>query len=181
MQDKSDQKAKRLIISLLKEAGGELAGPVQLNVALYKAHLFHWQAKPGVLTDHPFVKGPLIPEYGRWGDLISTLLAEQRLRVKGSMEEGNLNFALEVGRSYRTDLPDGLRPSLYKALEYVRSMPADKLVHDVQRHSRCWRLAQWDEELNIYIDLLSESEFQRTQRRDSRLEATLDAIFRPRR
>jgi hypothetical protein len=53
--------AQRLVLELIRSAGGAWDGKARLFKAFYFAHLYYARSEPGILTDWPIVRTPRGP------------------------------------------------------------------------------------------------------------------------
>ena len=72
-------------------------------------------------------------------------------------------FKLVRGPAVRADSHE--LDAVKKAVEWVKGKSATQLSSDTHEHSRSWNATQVGAEMNVYIDALSEAEFERLRLR----------------
>jgi hypothetical protein len=121
-QEATREQAKRIILGIIAEAGGQFIGACRLNKAFWLAHVLHWEHQEGVLSEHPIVKLRDGPAIDRRESLLKELASEgkidisrygvrgQRYTLKGgapaltAAERESIGTALKRlgGRGYKT-------------------------------------------------------------------------------
>lgn len=149
--------AKRVILGIIAEAGGEFVGAGRLNKAFWLAHVLHWKSQDGVLTRYPIVKLKDGPGIDRREALINELHREGKLEISRYRLRGQ-KYTL-VGEAPR--LTPAERESISAALKTLggRGYTAiSKLSHD---KSVSWNDAEMGEELDYMLDAMGPAEVQR--------------------
>jgi hypothetical protein len=150
------EEAKQLICEIVAAAGGKLVGKVRLHKAFYYAHLYYWQRGAGVLTSHPVVRLPFGPAIDDGANIVAQLVEEGQLRV--------------------TQQPNGpYKDSVFE--ELVKSKTAVELSEETHLFSRSWQDSQNGEELDIYVDLLDDFEYQQLLETGQRSRELVNAVF----
>ncbi len=173
------ERAKQIIVEIVRLSGGRLESMTRLFKAFYFAHLFFAQRQPGYLSDWPLVhlrRGPGIKDADQ---LIEELRTEGRIEVH-LVPEGPYQR-----REYRTTVKDSApEPLSLDAIDAIRDSVIfvnDKSVTDLREltheYSRSWRLTKVGEELDIYIDLQGEEEFGEREALFDKLSPMIDDIF----
>ena len=68
-------RAKKVIVEIIRQAGGELTATARLYKAFYFAHLYYAETAPGYLSDWPIVKMPTGPGIHSCGGLVLELVS----------------------------------------------------------------------------------------------------------
>lgn len=169
--------AKQLIRDIVGVAGGELAGKVRLHKAFYMAHLFFWKEQEGLLTDYPIVRLPNGPGIDHGDDLIEELEQEGVLEL-GTRKVGPYSetvFRLVASIEIEPNNPryDAIR----KAVDWVKRKTATKLSEETHVWSRSWRNGVDGEELDIYLDLLTDERYEQIRRACSETDELMRDVF----
>lgn len=153
--------AKRVIIGLLQEAGGQLDGKTKLYKAFYLAHLFYWSKAKGTLTDYPVVHMPYGHGIDRGDDLLAVLQDEGWIESVSQLSGPYPETSYRLREGKRIELGAEEREAMRRAVEMVKKMTATQLSQLIHEHSRSWRDAKEGDILDIYLDLLSDEDFNR--------------------
>ena len=77
--------AKKIIVEIIRQAGGNLTTTTKLYKAFYAAHLYYASQSPGYLTHWPIVRMPWGPGIGEGEELIEELERIGVLRLETEM------------------------------------------------------------------------------------------------
>jgi hypothetical protein len=173
VSEREKAQAKRIIAAIVCEYGGTLYGTTRLYKAFYHAHLIHWETQQGVLTSYPIVHMPRGPGIDRWPSLLEELKEEgvisTSVRIKGSYREDV--YILDPSKA-PTGLTEGELSSIRSAVQFVGGRDTPELSNE--SHDNAWNRATSGEELNIYLDTLSELEYAQMQERQLRIRQLLE-------
>lgn len=158
--------AKRVLIEILHAGGGKIEGRVRLYKAFYVAHLYFWQENRGTLTGHPIVHMPFGPGIDDGDDLLFELQQQGAIniesRMRGPYREDVVKLA--PGRRVSRALDDARVEAIRKAVKWVKGKTGAELSAETHLHSRSWNATVDGEEMDVYLDTLSEAEFRRVRR-----------------
>jgi len=177
MAEDSKSKAKRIIVEIIRQAGGRFTNKTNLYKAFYYAHLRYAEVHPGYLSTWPIVRMPRGPGIDRFDVLLGELMAEARVETK------QIDWGERTGFQFRlcgetaaegTELANEAVDAIAFAVNLVTGMSANAVSDLSHSDSRSWRLGQDGEELNIYTDALSEKEFERRMARAKALTPELN-------
>lgn len=166
-------KAKRVILELIRQAGGEFVGMTRLYKAFYVAHLLYAENEPGFLTTWPIVRMPHGPGIESGEDLLVELELTGLLDVE-RVREGpwtTARYKLTDRGLASQPLDPAEQRAVREAVEFVQSKSAVEVSELTHEHSRSWLAARDGQVLNIYIDMIPDDEFRRRERE-------LDALHR---
>ena len=171
------EQAKRMIRGILHLAGGSVAGRVRLYKAFYAAHLFYWQRHEGTLTDYPIVRMPYGPGIDRGSELLAELQNEGWITIRTRMSGPYQEDVFRLSRSTRKEmLSTAEREAIERALRWVGKKSASVLSSETHL-SRSWNAVAQGQEMAIYLDVLTEDEYQRIQESVSKADERLDKVF----
>ena len=171
------ERAKRVIVEILRMSGGNCDSTTRIFKTFYYAHLFYAQKSPGYLTDWPIVALEHGPGVGNADELFAELIAE------GVIERRRAHVGPHASMHYRLlinqipDLEDAEIQAIREAVKFLEPFtPAEQwqLTHD---YSRSWNQAKQGDELNIYIDLLDDDEFEKRRARMRATSSIIDDIW----
>jgi uncharacterized phage-associated protein len=174
---KDAAKAKYVIRALLIESNGEFSGKTRLFKAFYAAHLFHWQKRKGALTDYPIVHMPRGPAIDNADPLLGELKKEGVIEIS-SRKNGPYDervYKLVDGRM--PPLTEEERESIREAIIWISDKSATELSEITHENSRSWAATTDGQEMNIYLDLLSDDDYAEMMERKKELSGKLDAVF----
>jgi hypothetical protein len=172
-------RAKQVLVELIRAAGGEWTGKTKLYKAYYLAHLYYAETEPGYLTNWPVVKMPYGPGIECGDELLNELV------LCGVLVRQHTLVGPYTATAYRLTgkaLPGGaLSQQAVRAIElavnFVKEKGAAELSDLTHEFSRSWNSAQEGQELNIYVDLISDDEFDAREQRLSTLKSELLAAW----
>jgi len=158
-QDK--ERAKAVILEIIRQAGGKLHNKTNLFKAFYHAHLEYAKANRGYLSTWPIVRMPKGPGIDWCDRLLGELTSDGSLKIR-QVKRGNryaFLFSLSGKRPAENTLPEGSAEAIKRALARIDGKTADEVSGE--SHRRAWESARNGEEMNIYLDLTeSDSELQ---------------------
>ncbi|MBI1901499.1 MAG: hypothetical protein HYS13_10375 [Planctomycetia bacterium] len=160
---KQKQKAKRVIVEIVRSSGGTFENKTNLFKAFYYAHLEFARKHSGCLTTWPIVRMPYGPGIDDADTLLGELVAEHILHL-GTVQKGDcvaLRCELTPKASELSPLAPDEVDAIRAAVEKVSGQTAKRVSDQSHVDSRSWNDAKDGEELNIYADLLSPDEYER--------------------
>lgn len=173
------EEAKKVILEIVKSAHGILYGKTVLYKAFYFAHLYYWRENLLPLTEHPIVRlssGPGIYE----GDvLLGELEAEGKLRIIKRPHGPYTEFIFTLLEADAPiELDEGQQSAIRDAVLFIKDKSAVELFEITHDNSRSWHTTPPRGELNIYVDLMDDTEYARMQKGMVESADILNAIFR---
>lgn len=154
------QKAKEIICAIIAESGGRLYGSTRLYKAFYHAHLYHWNDEEGVLSLHPIVHMPQGPGIDEGEALVSELENEKVIKITTRKVGPYREDVYELQGRHKSSLTAAEQRSIRRAVKFVNSKTARYLSDKVHEDSHSLPQAKIGEELNIYLDTLSDRELE---------------------
>lgn len=171
-------KAKRVIAEIVRQSAGDrLRGKTRLFKAFYFAHLYYAKTNVDYLTDWPIVRMPNGPGIDKFSTLLKELMEEGIIQVRDELEGPYPTTAYEFLPSDWDPLPREDMAAIREAVMYVQPRSAGNLSGLTHDSSRSWNAARDGEELNIYLDLLTDEEYEESSRRNQELTAAMDQIW----
>jgi hypothetical protein len=171
--------AQRVILELIRSAGGTWDGTTRLFKAFYFAHLYYNRDEPGILTDWPIVRTPRGPGIHNSPTLLRGLVKNGFLTVE-QIHEGpypDSRYRLTDKGAAEPTLSDDAQAAVKAAAEFVLPRTAAELSQLTQERSRSWRAARDGDVLDIYIDLIPEDEFEEGQQQLAELDRQVTAAL----
>ncbi|MEO9595374.1 type II toxin-antitoxin system antitoxin SocA domain-containing protein [Rhodopirellula bahusiensis] len=164
MQNATKTHAKRIITEIIRQSPGDrLEGKVRLFKAFYLAHLFYAGENADYLTEWPIVRMPNGPGIDRFDELMEELKAASLIEEE-STKIGPFNAKCFRFSSQQTErLPAAEESAVRRAVEFIDGMTGSQLSDITHEYSKSWRDTQDGSELNIYLDLLDETEYEKVQ------------------
>lgn len=175
MRPTSREEAKRIILAIIALAGGRFDCKTTLFKAFYVAHLFYWEDSPGVLTTHPIARMPL----GHGIDDHEAILQELE-------QAGLLSVEITQNGPYRqntfvtsvnVEVNEDERKAILKAVDWVKGKSASEVSEWSHQNSRTWQNGENGDLLAIYLDILSDKEYDEIQQRLDSARAVLDEFY----
>lgn len=167
-------RAKAILLEIIRQSNGCFNGSTRLYKAFYFAHLYYYRENPDVLSSWPVVHMPEGPGIESGAALISELHSEGLIEI-GQRMKGPYTEDVYVLKSASVASP--LSPeaieAVKKSLQFIKGKSAASLSALLHEKSRTWKAGKLGDELNIYLDLMTESEYQEAMDRRNRIEAGL--------
>lgn len=171
--------AKGLILEILAAAGGKLTGKVRLHKAFYIAHLYYWRDHKGALTDYPVVRLPFGPGIEDAPALVNELQDEGAIEITTRSSGLYHETVFSLLADLKVDRKSARFAAIKQAASYVKKRSAVQLSEETHVFSRTWQEAGNGDELNIYLDLLTDEEYQRVKQSTKEMGEVVSAVFEP--
>jgi hypothetical protein len=153
------KRAKRIIVELVRQAGGQFQNKTNLFKAFWKAHLAYAANQPGYLSTWPIVRMPNGPGIEDFDTLLSEMLHDGWLTIDEVQMGQYWAMAFKLGpHCPPPSLPAGAIEAIKAGIAAVDGKTATAVSDDSHRQSRVWREAKDGEELDIYLDLIPDDE-----------------------
>lgn len=168
------ERAKQIIVEIIRQAGGVLDFKTRLFKAFYHAHVHFADNHAGYLSVWPIVRMPRGPGIDRFDRLIGELMAEGKVTTH-QIETGDVQgFQFRLGDSPQEDdlLPPGSKKSIAFGVQQVYGKTATQVSIESHQVSRAWRKAMDGQELNVYLDAIGDDDYRNYMNH-------ADAIARP--
>ncbi len=171
--------AQRVVLELIRDAGGLWDGKAKLSKAFYFAHLYYAAAAPGILTDWPIVRTPQGPGIHNGGVLLQGLVKNGYLTVETTQEGPYPDSRLRLTPKAADEppLPDDVRAAVKSAADFVTPRTAAELSQLTHERSRSWREAKDGDVLDVYVDLIPDEEYEAGQEELAALDQQLTAAL----
>ena len=173
--------AKRVLCQLIEAYDGRLPGKIRLYKAFYAAHLFYWNTGIGTLTTYPIVRMPMGPGIDNSKNLLDELMADGYIKIGEQYNGPHKENVYELVKPYPFSDSDpsteATREAIQKAVLWTKDKTAAELSEETHAYSRSWREGKDGEELDIYIDVLSEEDYEHMQARRANAEALINDVF----
>lgn len=162
MQSQNRHLAKQVIVEIIRQAGGRFLYATNLYKAFYYAHLFYAKNQADLLTEWPIVRMPFGPGIDAGTELI------QELESVGVVQTTKVPVGPHMAQEYRLTnrnlpgdpLSDKAVAAIREAVTFVEDQSARTVSDSVHEFSRSWQKSANGRPLNIYVDLLSEDEYE---------------------
>ncbi len=176
-QNADKNRAKRILVEIIRQNGGAFTLKTNLYKAFYHAHLRYAEKNRGYLSQWPIVRMPRGPGIDRADMLLSELVSEGLLEVKDRGGYDGFSFAVtERGESLRAMKAEEVRAIRY-GVKYVSGKTAKQNSDDSHLKSRSWRAAHDGEELDIYTDISDAPTHRKRAAFFKRVGAIIDGAF----
>ena len=169
-------RAKQIITEIIRIAG-TVKTKTHLHKMFYFAHLWYAKREPDYLSDWPIVRMPRGPGIEGADALLHELIAE------GTIEARTVSIGPHSATEYRTlgdEIPDSLSPeaidAIREAVVFAKEKTAAELSEITHEYSHSWQESEDGSELNIYVDLLADDEYEAMKARMQQNISDLRAI-----
>jgi hypothetical protein len=168
------KRAKKIIVELVRQAGGQVANKAKLFNAFWKAHLSYAANSAGYLSTWPLVRtagGPAIDEFDL---LVSEMLSDGWLTLGETQVGPQWAIVFALGPNCPpTSLTSDAVAAIREAVQAVDGELQAAHGDEPYRKSRVWRETPDGEEMDIYLDLVPDAE---RDRREANLTALASAL-----
>jgi hypothetical protein len=153
-------RAKRVILELLLQAGGEL-GRTRLSRAFWLAHLYYYKKASGYLTDWPIVRMPNGPGIDKAGELLGELRAAGNLTISHEPKGPFTEICCRLtDQRVEGELPEAAVSAVGEAVALVKLLTPEQLAGLSHDFSRSWNSKPDGVELDIYTDLIPDDQYE---------------------
>ena len=158
------KRAKKIIVELVRQAGGEFQDMTNLFKAFWKAHLSYAANNAGYLSNWPIVRIPHGPGIGDFDTLLSEMLADGWLTI-GETQVGPCRaMTFSLGATCPpASFPAGVVEAIRDGLKAIDGQSTTNVNDESHQQSRVWREAKDGEEMDIYLDLIDDAERDRLE------------------
>lgn len=165
----SKERAKAIILNIIRQNGGIFEGKTRLFKAFYFAHLYYYKDAHMLLTDWPIVRLPEGPGIHAGTELIQELRQSGRISTSARPNGPFIEevYSLEVADT--PEMNEAERSAIDKTCEFVHGKSANMLSDLTHEESRSWKKRSNGDELNIYVDLQTDEEYDDNRRELKRL------------
>jgi len=171
------ERAKRVLLEIVAAAGGRYRGKTKLHKAFWLAHLFHWQEEQGQLTNYPIVRLPNGPCMNDGDDLIAELVREGAIEVLEGQNGPFPEYTYVLSKPFQVDPENPAHRSALKAVNWLRGKSARQVSDLAHEFSRTWRKGSNGDELSIYLDLLSDDQYEAVKQRSAEVAEAMREAF----
>ena len=158
--------AKQVICALIEAADGKLVGKMKLVKGFYHAHIAYWNRTKGQdLTGHPIVHQPDGPCIDEHENILGEL--ERDGAVSISVREWGKNgkeFTFALNRPSGIPHDRGEYAAIADGYAKVKHKNVPQLKRD--SHLRSWNITKMGQEQNIYLDTLTDEQYDQPQARN---------------
>jgi hypothetical protein len=171
---------QQVILEILTQAGTKQVpglGREFLALTFWLAHLYYAKSHPGYLTTWPLVRTSWGVEIRGASALLRELVEEEFVRVE-QRECGPfpVTVYLSTGKKQESELPPAAVEAIRRAASENHVCPTFFPAWPVPL-SRAWRATPDGEEMDIYLDLIPEDEYEERRRQLESLKDDLGDLF----
>ena len=173
------ERAARVVYEIIRQNGGTFENKTNLFKAFWKAHLHYTSKFGGYLTGWPIVRMPRGPGIGDFKMILGELMQEGLVDVE-ERQVGpypSFFFAIVDGESPAFSLTPDEIEAIKLGVEETTNKSASRVSHESHVDSRVWREASDGDELNIYLDLLGDEEYEDMRRQANRTANDITAAI----
>jgi hypothetical protein len=175
--------AKGVVLETLREAGSEQNRGLSKDVltsVFWLAHLYYAKRHRGYLTEWSLIRTPYGAEIKDRGAILQELIRDGLVATESS-EVGPFPCTLYgcTGKRFVSDLPAGATEAIRDALRFLlaHQSPWPSFGGWWVAFSRAWRSTAVGAEIDIYLDLIPDEEYEEQRRQLEGLKAGLADIF----
>ena len=171
------ERAKRIITEILRHCPQGI-GKTKLFKAFWLAHLFYANEQPGFLSDWPVVRMPHGPGIDECGTLFGELTNEGRMKVGCSFNGPFTEISHQLNRQDYERLPEEAERAVKEAVDFILPRSATACSELSHEYSRSWNERANGEEMDIYSDLIPDTDYERLKTESDRIAADVLEVFK---
>jgi hypothetical protein len=173
MRIRDKERAKAIIVEIIRQADGRFRNKTNLFKAFWQAHVVYAQSHLTSLSDWPIVRMPRGPGINRFDALLGELMQEGIVETE-QVQQGNFTgFVFHL----LPDTPSTLSPeevaAVKAAVASVDGKTANHVSESSHEQSRAWQLAADGDELDVFLDVIPEDEYREREQRLKELAQVL--------
>jgi hypothetical protein len=158
-QQEQRDRAKRVIVELVRQSGGTFYNKTNLFKGFWRAHLAYADANLGYLSNWPIVRMPNGPGINDFDHLLAELLADDWIATSEKQFDRGVGIVFTLGsKCPPIELTDRQIQAINEGVGYVQNHSSGFVSDQSHKDSRVWREAKDGEELDIYLDLIPDDE-----------------------
>jgi hypothetical protein len=171
-------RAKAVICEIIRLAGGSFQNKTNLYKAFWWSHVRYYQiGHVSRLTEWPIARMPEGPGIHRFEDLLAGLLRDRAIRV-ADLPIGDFvasHFVINEPELYGVDFNADEVTAMLAGVEYAKDKSARQVSSDSHEDSRSWRLGASGRHLDVFIDSVSEEDWEIIGERCSHIDNLFNA------
>jgi hypothetical protein len=172
------KRAKKIIVELVRQAGGQFQNKTNLFKAFWKAHLDYAANNAGYLSNWPMIRTQNGPAIGDFDLLMSEMLADGWLTIDEADVGSHRSMLFKLGPSCPPPaLPKAAVEAIGEGVKSVGGTLGNGSNDESLRQSRVWRETKDGEEMEIYLDLIGDDERARLEADFAILKTALDEPY----
>ncbi len=171
------EKAKRLIVEIIRQSKGGLGKP-RLFKVFWLSHLYYAKSARGFLTDWPIVRMPHGPGIDDGDVLLQELVLEGRIirehEARGPYTEIHCSI---TDAAIGDEMSAVAVQAIQTAISDVREQTAGSISEWSHDFSRSWNNTPNGVELDIYTDLIPDDVYHERRKKLQLLKKTYEDLF----
>jgi hypothetical protein len=171
------ERAKAIVVELIRESGGTFQNRTNLFKAFWKSHVEYAKKHVAPLSEWPIVRMTHGPGIDRFHLILGELMAE------GMVQEEQVEFGDKTGFRFvltgvpSEDFSSDEREAIRSGVSFVARKSAKQVRDESHLESRAWQSAKDGERIDVFLDAIPESGYddrtQRIRRILSKVKATV--------
>lgn len=175
------ERAKAVVLEIIRQStGDEIVGKTKLFKAFYFAHLFYAKENARYLSEWPIVKMPNGPGIDRFRSIVEALESENAITVEPAKvgPYKSVRYKAVARTEPAAALSAEAVEAIRKAVEFVSRKSGAQLSDITHEFSRTWNDANEGDELPIYLDLLSDDDYDKTIASAEKVKQEIEAVWK---
>lgn len=171
--DRDKNRAKAIIIEIIRQNGGTFHNKTNLFKAFWRAHLEYARDHAAGLSKWPIVRMPNGPGIDKFDVLLGELMAEEMVRADEVEFGDRTGFEFHLVGAPSASFSEEERAAIRKAVSQVAGKSAALVSKESHDASRSWNEAKDGERLDVFLDVIPQAEFSE---REARLKAIYERV-----
>ncbi len=174
---KDRNRAKKVLVEIIRQSGGALRKRTHLYKAFYLSNLYYFSNTQRVLSDWPIVPMPRGPGIDDGPSLTAELVRDGIIHIGHAPVGPYVEEVFTLMGEERTDLDEDQVAAIKEAVAFIAGKSATELSNLLHEYSRSWKATEDGQQLNIYLDLIPDDEYERLTQQHAEVAGTLAEVF----
>lgn len=165
MRNRDKERAKAIIVEIVRQAGGRFRNKTNLFKAFWRAHVSYAESHLTALSDWPIVRMPMGPGIDKFNILLGELLTEGILEAEQVQHADFTGFVFHLLPGAPASLAADEIAAVKAGVAAVDGKSASDVSDDSHDRSRAWQMAADGAELDVFLDAIPEAEYREREQR----------------
>lgn len=177
MKSRDKERAKAIIVEIIRQADGTFRNKTNLFKAFWLAHVKYAESHVSPLSDWPIVKLPKGPGIHDFDLLLGELMESGTIETVEVQLNDVSGFHFHL-RDHETDpLAGDALSAVQFAVSQFHGIPATEASRISHEDSRAWNSVRIGDEMDVVLDTISDEEFDRISARVTQFSDALDEVL----
>ncbi|MFN0055296.1 MAG: type II toxin-antitoxin system antitoxin SocA domain-containing protein [Planctomycetales bacterium] len=181
MNSQEKERAKQVIVEIVRQAGGAFDNKTNLFKAFWLSHVHAIRDTGKALSHWPIVRMPRGPGIDNFDSLLGELLSDSMIATEtesiGQNEAMRFRLTSRAQESDSIGISQAHRETIRSAAQAVMSMTASQASEWSHEKSRSWQSSRDGDELDIVLDSMTDDEIESRLTKSKMLMSKLNSAL----